>query len=247
MASVCLSLKPVRKIRNHPLRASSRSDRQTLSVPCPAVCSILCTSSTAGKDIRILEVGCGDGSFLLCCQQQGYHQVTAIDISPEQVEICHQKGFKDVICSDVFSYFDEHEDSFDCVVMSDVLEHLSKTEILETLKQIYQCLNPSGKLIVRVPNLSNPFNIKTQFGDFTHETGFTKSSLAQVFQVGGFKVETVHGEFSEHTNRWRHLWYDQILWNAFQIFLKNTLHLDTEAVRGKNLIAVGIKETSDPD
>ncbi|MFE4107943.1 class I SAM-dependent methyltransferase [Almyronema epifaneia] len=198
----------------------------------------------ADKAAHILEVGCGDGSFLLCCQQHGYSQVKAIDISPEQVEICHQKGFQQVVCADINSYFTTQTDSLDCVVMSDVLEHLSKPEVIQTLKAIFQHLKPGGKLIVRVPNLSNPFNLKTQFGDFTHETGFTQSSLQQVFQVAGFQVETVHGEFSEHANRWKRLWYDQIVWNAFQAFLKNTMHLTTEVVRGKNLIAVGFKAAS---
>jgi len=194
------------------------------------------------KDSSILEIGCGPGGFLLCCQQLGYTKFTGIDLSPEMVTFCHNQGFTQVLCIDVLTYLNDCKDKFDLVVMSDVLEHLSKTQVLDTLRLIHQKLQIGGRIIIRVPNFSNPFNNHTQYGDFTHETAFTTKSLQQVLQVTGFAIESIHGEFTLHSRWLERLFFDQIVWKAFRLFFLHTMHLDQEVVRGKNLIAVGIKQ-----
>lgn len=125
--------------------------------------------------------------------------------------------------------------------MSDVLEHLSKNEALQVLKAIYHHLNPQGKVIIRVPNLTNPFNSHIHYGDFSHEIGFTTKSLQQVLQVTGFNVLAVKGEFNPHTKKLKKWFFDQVIWSGFCLFMREVMHLDQPVVRGKNLIAVGVK------
>ena len=197
----------------------------------------------SNKAASILEVGCGPGGFLLCCQQLGYTNTVGIDLSPQMVAFCHQHGFTQVFCVDVLTYLNDCAEQFDLVVMSDVLEHLTKPEVLATLRLIYQNLNVGGRIIIRVPNLSNPFNNHTQYGDFTHETAFTTKSLQQVLQVSGFAIESIHGELTLYSHWLERLFFDQLLWRAFQFFFLHTMHLDQDVIRGKNLIAVGIKTT----
>ena len=50
---------------------------------------------------RILDVGAGAGSHALLLQQHG-RQVWAIDISPQHVEVMHQRGIKRADCRDVW-------------------------------------------------------------------------------------------------------------------------------------------------
>jgi 2-polyprenyl-3-methyl-5-hydroxy-6-metoxy-1,4-benzoquinol methylase len=196
------------------------------------------------KNAKIFEIGCGPGAFLRCCQQLGYQELRAIDLSPELVQFCHDRGFTQVECTDVLSYLHQCDEQFDIVVMSDVLEHLSKSEALETLSLVRDRLVPGGRAIVRVPNMSNPFNIRTFFGDFTHELPLTKDSLRQVLQVTGYEILEIKGEFSLHQRRLKQWFYDRLLWNAFHIFLKEVMHFEVDVVRGKNLIAVGVNPSN---
>jgi 2-polyprenyl-3-methyl-5-hydroxy-6-metoxy-1,4-benzoquinol methylase len=48
------------------------------------------------KTIKILDIGCGNGSLLAAAKEKGYTNVTGIDISPEQVEIANKLGVAEV-------------------------------------------------------------------------------------------------------------------------------------------------------
>ena len=193
------------------------------------------------KDAAILEIGCGLGGFLTACRNLGYTAVTGLDISPEQVAFCKQLGFEDVFCADGVNFLRETSEQYSLIVMSDVLEHIPKEQVLLTLGMVFQHLLPGGKIILRVPNLSNPFNIRTRYVDFTHEVGFTKESLAQVLRVSGFRVVTVHGAFVSDPRWLVRLVFERMLWWLYIQFYRRTMHLSSEVVPGKNLIAVGKK------
>ncbi len=162
-----------------------------------------------------------------------------IDASAEQIEFCRRAGFDNVACAEALGYLRDTASRFEAIVLSDVLEHIPKSQVIELLEAILERLAPGGQVILRVPNLSNPLNLRTRYVDFTHECGFTRESLAQVLRLAGFEVETVHGAFQLHRRWWRRWLFDRLLWRLFQLFLRHTMHLKRAAVRGKNLIAVG--------
>lgn len=58
----------------------------------------------ANKDANILEIACGQGGFLLCCQQLGYQNFIGIDLSPELVDFFRNYGFTQVFRMDAFNY-----------------------------------------------------------------------------------------------------------------------------------------------
>ena len=190
-------------------------------------------------DASILDLGCGSGAFLLCCRQLGYRHIVGVDISPEQVAFCYERGLKDVTCMDALTFLQKNTDLFDLVVMNDIIEHMSKDEALAVLVAVYSRLQKGGRVIIRVPNLSNPMNIRTRYVDLTHEIGFTKESLQQILRVSGFSIDSIFGEFTPH-RRWLARWlFDDLLLRGFKFFLRHTMHLYHEVVPGKNLIAIG--------
>lgn len=192
----------------------------------------------AARNARILEVGCGMGGFLLCCRQLGYSAVAGIDISPQQVELCHRQGFAEVECADALSHLQRHAGSYDLVAMSDVLEHLPKPDVIATLEAAFHSLAPGGRLLLKVPNLSNPLNMRSRYVDFTHETGFTLESAQQVLRVAGFSIVGIHGTFRPHRRFLARWVFDHLLWRLFLLFYRHTMQLSREVVRGKSLVVV---------
>lgn len=195
----------------------------------------------ADRATPILEIGSGNGGFLLCCRQLGYENVRGSDISAEQVAYCHDLGFEDVVVADGLELLRGSRERYGCIVLSDVLEHVPKTQVLEMLGEIHGHLEPGGKVILRVPNMSNPLNIRTRYVDFTHEVGFSKESLQQVLRVSGFEVETIFGTFTRDP-RWPvRLLFDVLLYRLFVQIYRRTLHLADEVIPGKNLIAIAVR------
>ena len=56
------------------------------------------------KSARILDIGCGSGSFLKALSEHGYTEITGIDLSEEQVKLAHQLGVTQVQQGDLVEF-----------------------------------------------------------------------------------------------------------------------------------------------
>jgi 2-polyprenyl-3-methyl-5-hydroxy-6-metoxy-1,4-benzoquinol methylase len=148
----------------------------------------------ADKQASILDAPCGTGHFLYYLQQEGYTNIKGIDISAEALAIAQKAGVKNLEQADIFKYLAEHERSFDFIAANDIIEHLHKAEIMTFLDLLYKALKPGGRLLIHTANTQTPLGGLLLHVDFTHETGFTPVSLAQVLRVAGFKDVAVKGE-----------------------------------------------------
>ena len=156
------------------------------------------------KNIKILDIGCGMGHFLYYLSKKGYKNIKGIDICQEQVDAAKKIVPGDIRqIPDLKSYFAESGETFDMITMNDVLEHLDKKEILETLKMVRTSLNPSGVFICRVPNMSNIFGVYLFYNDFTHEAAFTEYSIGQILGLAGFEDINVYGNVTHINSSWK--------------------------------------------
>lgn len=107
------------------------------------------------KDQRVLELGCGPGSFLILTAQKGA-QVIGIDRSPDMLEVAKtiikQKGFKEKIelrHMDILNLNDKfQENSFDYIFSFLTFSELEKEEVNLVLKECYKILKPEGELVL---------------------------------------------------------------------------------------------------
>jgi 2-polyprenyl-3-methyl-5-hydroxy-6-metoxy-1,4-benzoquinol methylase len=95
------------------------------------------------KNSKILDYGCGDGSFLKSCLKGGYKNLFGIDTSIKDVDLKEKiKFYKD---------FDQIKTlKFDCITLWGVLEHLN--EPVKFLLMLKKKLNRDGKVLFEVPN-----------------------------------------------------------------------------------------------
>ena len=192
------------------------------------------------KGIAILDIGCGMGQFLYYLKTRGYQNIQGVDHSAEQVDLCLEAGLPVELISDLFEYLRNHQSAFDAISMNDVLEHFTKDEIIQLLSLISKCLRDDGSFILRVPNSSGILGSHGRYLDFTHEVGFTESSLRQVLQVSGFNTIEIRDNtapFGFKPKRFLR-WVLFKLWRSLQNFI---LLIEAGEVRpkllGKVLIA----------
>ncbi|HEC69857.1 MAG TPA: class I SAM-dependent methyltransferase, partial [Candidatus Omnitrophica bacterium] len=97
-------------------------------------------------NLKILDIGCGDGFFMELLRDLGFKNIKGIDISVSMLEKAKEKGL-DVEKKDIYDIDDKEK--YSVVLVMDVLEHLEKPE--EALKKIYNILNPQGFLYMNIP------------------------------------------------------------------------------------------------
>ena len=143
------------------------------------------------KDAPILDIGCGTGHFLYYLKKRGYLNFLGIDISESQVQFCSNTITPHVQHADVFEFLAGKSNTYAAISSSDVIEHIPKENVIPFLKLIYQALHPGGVLLLKLPNMSNPFSLDSRYRDFTHECGFTEESIYQVLSMAGFRTINV--------------------------------------------------------
>ena len=126
------------------------------------------------KSIHVLDFGCGTGMLNLQFQNDeiDYHGVDLITWPAEFV--LNKAGKKNYKIINADNWFDDFEDnSLDCIVCIEVLEHLTKVELEELMYHFEKKLNPNGKLIVSGPTESVFYRLMRKVAGFSgayHET-----------------------------------------------------------------------------
>ncbi|HEV3256244.1 MAG TPA: class I SAM-dependent methyltransferase [Gemmataceae bacterium] len=141
---------------------------------------------------RLLDFGCGNGSFLERVRRQGW-DVTGIDVARVAVQRTRDDGGLRVLAG-TLPHPELAAASFDVMTMWHSLEHVH--DPLAVLGEAHRLLSPSGKLLVAVPNLDSlPFRWFAQAWvglDLPrHLTHFTPGTLYRMLRRAGFKVGPV--------------------------------------------------------
>ncbi len=83
--------------------------------------------------------------------------------------------------------------SLDTVFASNLFEHLTREQLLETLVEVRRVLRPGGRLLIIQPNFKYAY--RDYFDDYTHVQILTDVSLADLLSASGFTPERVVPRF----------------------------------------------------
>ncbi|MEW5719177.1 MAG: class I SAM-dependent methyltransferase [Chloroflexota bacterium] len=108
---------------------------------------------------RVLDAGCAAGRHSLYLQNCGL-SVTAIDVSPQMVELARTRGVKDVRVADVCCRLPFRERAFDTVILFGNNLGLGGTvpRFRRMLRELYRVTSPRGRILAttRQPSTTDP-------------------------------------------------------------------------------------------
>ncbi len=147
------------------------------------------------KSHRVLDLGCGTATLTVLIKRTYPEvEITGIDIDPKILYIAKSKAKKagvDIKLEQGSAFELPYPDnSFDRIVSSLVIHHLTHENKARTFREVFRVLKPDGEL--HVADFGKPQNILMYliahfFGLFEDTSDNIKGLLPQMFRKAGFK------------------------------------------------------------
>jgi SAM-dependent methyltransferase len=133
------------------------------------------------KGNRILELGVGNGDFLVEFQKKGLI-CTGVDIEISPLTSPKLKLKKINLSKGKLPFPDR---SFDIVYHKSMLEHFYRDEAEQIMKETYRVLKKGGILIILVPDWVS--QMETFFEDYTHVHPYDQLAISDLLNIYNFK------------------------------------------------------------
>ncbi|MEG9247683.1 cyclopropane-fatty-acyl-phospholipid synthase family protein [Arthrobacter sp. Soc17.1.1.1] len=112
---------------------------------------LVCRKLGLRPGMRVLDVGCGWGSFALHAAQNYGVDVIGVTLSREQADLARERvsgaGLTDRIEIRVQDYRDVHDTPFDAISSIGMAEHVGREQIGDYASRLYSLLRPGGRLL----------------------------------------------------------------------------------------------------
>jgi cyclopropane-fatty-acyl-phospholipid synthase len=185
---------------------------QTLEEAQRTKLELICTKLALQPGERVLDVGCGWGSFAIHAAREHGVRVTGITLSPPQAELARaralQAGVGDLIDIRVADYRDLAGEPFDAIASIGMVEHVGEERIDEYAERVAALLAPGGRLlnhgIARLRHDSapaGPFNDRYVFPD---GLPIQLSRVLLALERAGFETHHVEGFREDYAETLRH-------------------------------------------
>lgn len=150
-----------------------------------------------GSDKKLLDIGCGNGGYLLKLKRLGWDaetQLYGVELPNSALKKLKENERLNIIEGD-FMKVDLPENYFDIVTLRHVLEHLS--DPLGAMKKVYDILKSDGLVLINAPNFKSveAFLFKGKYHNIDaprHLFHFTPESLGKLLDKVGFHVEKLY-------------------------------------------------------
>lgn len=157
---------------------------------------------------RVLDIGSHNGAVAYDVAAQAGARVVGLEIDPQRVAAARERHAHPRVEYRVGNALEDlHEESFDVVILSNVLEHLPERPAF--LRRVQTQAAPA-RFLIRVPLFERDWRVplKRELGvewrlDPTHETEYTLESFASEMAAAGLRI--THQEV-----RWGEIWAEVI-------------------------------------
>lgn len=154
------------------------------------------TKSSLTPNAKILDLGCGTGSFSELLLSKGY-AVWSSDPSAKSRAAASDrlKPFKRAGGIFTVGQLLRNKEKFDVIFLIEVIEHLNDSDLDTVFKDVKNLLAPSGKVIITTPNneiLENSLQICPEcsviFHKWQHVRSWTPATLEEFVRARGLLV-----------------------------------------------------------
>jgi cyclopropane-fatty-acyl-phospholipid synthase len=173
---------------------------------------LVCSKLGLQPGERVLDVGCGWGSFPIHAARQHGVQVTGITLSPPQAELARRRvaeaGLADQVEIRVADYRELADEPFDAIASIGMVEHVGASQIDRYAHQLARMLRPGGRLlnhgIARIRHgdpEAGPFSERYVFPD---AAPLHLSRIISALEGAGMPTDHVEGLADDYAETLRH-------------------------------------------
>ncbi len=151
-------------------------------------------------EMKILDVGSGNGDFLCCFKRYGITELYGIDFNQQAIRIMQEKGIHSF--HGLYMDYSAPYESFDVISMNHYIEHVLSP--MAELKKSYDLLKPGGILFGILPNFNglDRMLFKTFWGGNhvpRHTFQYTDKQFEKLLKNAGFnKIRVTHDMNPSH-------------------------------------------------
>src|SRR6476659_9586917 len=174
---------------------------------------LVCTKLALQEGERVLDVGCGWGSFVMHAAARYGVEAVGITLSENQAELARRRvadaGLSDKVEIRVQDYRELAGESFDAVASIGMVEHVGESQIDTYAEQLASMLKPGGRLLNH--GISRLKHGSVEGGPFSERYVFPDGETLQVSRVilalerAGFitrHVEDFGADYAETLRHW---------------------------------------------
>lgn len=162
--------------------------------------------SHLNKNMKVLDLGTGSGNFELLFHSR-VKKIVGVDYNDEALEFLkgrlESRKIKNVTLenADLRNFKLSKNQSFDLIIMIDVIEHLDYDDVKSLFTRFKKYLNKNGKVIIVTPNYKSLWplleyafdylGLAPKFREHQHLSKLYKSNLVELIAKNKFKLEKV--------------------------------------------------------
>lgn len=134
----------------------------------------------------VLDAGCGRGELLDLLEERGM-EFQAVDLDPDMVRRCREKGHENVEHGDLLDFLERAPaGSLGAVFSAQVIEHLEFAQLQRFLELGLSRLRPGGLLIAETVNPHSAAALKTFWVDPTHVQPLFPETMLALCELTGY-------------------------------------------------------------
>ena len=146
---------------------------------------------------KLLEIGCGNGFFLVEAKKQGYKEVYGVEPSREAIKKAPRE-VANKIKNDLFNKKLFSRDFFDVICFFQTFDHISSPN--EFLKNCFNILKPGGFVLAFNHNVSSiqalVLGEKSPIIDIEHTYLYNPKTMRMIFEKNKFQVISLLPSFN---------------------------------------------------